>query len=96
MKEDQYLTDILVPIYFEVNKMSQREELETYLAREYKKNPSPRLVITGKPGSGKTIAMRVMARSLGAMDPESRPVPVAISSRTAVYDSEPIFDLLKP
>ncbi len=79
MKEDQHLTDILVPIYFEVNKMAQREELETYLAREYKKNPALRLVITGKPGSGKSIAMRVMARSLAAMDPDTRPVPVLLA-----------------
>ena len=29
MKQDQLLTDILVPIYCEVNQMSRREELET-------------------------------------------------------------------
>ena len=101
MKEDQYLTDILVPIYFEENKMSQREELETFLAREYQKNPALRLMITGKPGSGKTIAMRVMARSLGAMDPKSRPVPVLLAF-TDIKDltdpqqlEQPIIEKLK-
>jgi len=79
MKEDQQLTDILVPIYFEVNKMAQREELETYLAREYQKNPELRMVITGKPGSGKTIAMRVMARAIGSFETDAQPVPVLLA-----------------
>jgi predicted NACHT family NTPase len=79
MKEDQFLTDILVPIYFEVQQMSRREELETFLAREYKKNPRLRLVITGKPGSGKTIAMRVIARATRTFDTDSQPVPVSMT-----------------
>ncbi|UCH92297.1 MAG: NACHT domain-containing protein [Candidatus Aminicenantes bacterium] len=79
MKEDQFLTDILVPIYFEVNKMSRREELETFLAREYKQNPRLRLVITGKPGSGKTIAMRVIARATRTFDTDIQPVPVLMT-----------------
>jgi hypothetical protein len=79
MKEDQFLTDILVPIYFEVKQMSRREELETFLAREYKKNPRLRLVITGKPGSGKTIAMRVIARATRSLDPDSPPMPVLMT-----------------
>ncbi|MCX6583008.1 MAG: NACHT domain-containing protein [Candidatus Aminicenantes bacterium] len=79
IKEGQYLTDILVPIYFKVNHMAQREELETYLAREYRKNPALRLVITGKPGSGKTIAMRVMARALSSFDTETHPVPILLA-----------------
>lgn len=79
MKEDQYLSDILVPIYFQVNKMAQREELETYLAREYQENPALRLVITGKPGSGKTIAMRVMTRAICSFKTEAQPVPVLLA-----------------
>jgi hypothetical protein len=34
MKEEQILTDILVPINFQSQKTTQREELEIYLARE--------------------------------------------------------------
>jgi len=79
MKEEQKLTDILVPIYFEVDKMSQREELETYLARMFKENQALRLMILGKPGSGKTIAMRVIARSLGTIDTGIQPVPVLMT-----------------
>ncbi|HLP47436.1 MAG TPA: hypothetical protein VK469_15920, partial [Candidatus Kapabacteria bacterium] len=79
MKEEQKLTDILVPVFFETDKMSSREELEPFLARMYRKNPALRLVITGKPGSGKTIAMRVIARSLRSLDTEIQPVPVLMT-----------------
>lgn len=79
MKQDQLLTDILVPIYFQVKQMSRREELETFLARKYKKNPALRLVITGKPGSGKTIAIRVIARATRTFDTDSQPVPVLMT-----------------
>ncbi|MDQ1350947.1 MAG: hypothetical protein QG657_1249, partial [Acidobacteriota bacterium] len=79
MKEEQKLTDILVPVYFETDKMSRREELELFLARMYRKNPALRLVITGKPGSGKTIAMRVIARSFRYLETEIQPVPVLMT-----------------
>lgn len=79
MKEEQKLTNILVPIFFETDKMSKREELEPFLARMYKQNPALRLVITGKPGSGKTIAMRVIARSLRFLNTENQPVPVLMT-----------------
>ena len=37
MKEEQTLTDILVPINFQTKKTTQREELEVYLVREFKR-----------------------------------------------------------
>ena len=80
MKEEQNLTDVLVPINFETGKATEREQLEVYLSRLYKKNPSLRLLITGKPGSGKTIAMRVIARtSWTLLDEGTAPVPVLMS-----------------
>lgn len=79
MKEEQTLTDVLVPINFETGKTTEREQLEVYLTRMYAKNRSLRLLITGKPGSGKTIAMRVIARTLWAVDEDTAPVPVLMS-----------------
>jgi predicted NACHT family NTPase len=79
MKEDQTLADILVPINFETKKETKREELEVFLGREFNKNKALRLLILGKPGSGKTIAMRVIARSLWTLDEKIRPVPVLMS-----------------
>jgi DNA polymerase III delta prime subunit len=79
MKEEQTLTDVLVPINFETGKTTEREQLEVYLTRMYAKNRSLRLLITGKPGSGKTIAMRVIARTLWAVDEGTAPVPVLMS-----------------
>ena len=51
MKEEQTLTDVLVPINFETGKITGREQLEVYLSQMYKKNRSLRLLIMGKPGS---------------------------------------------
>ncbi len=79
MKEGQTLADILVPINFETKKETKREELEVYLAREFNRDKALRLLILGKPGSGKTIAMRVIARSLWTLDEEIQPVPVIMS-----------------
>jgi len=79
MKEEQTLTDILVPINFQTKKATQREELEVYLAREFKKNRALRLLLLGKPGSGKTIAMRVIARTLWAFNEENPVVPVLMN-----------------
>ena len=79
MKEEQTLTDILVPINFQTKKATQREELEVYLAREFKKDRALRLLLLGKPGSGKTIAMRVIARTLWAFNEESPVVPVLMN-----------------
>jgi hypothetical protein len=79
MKEDQTLTDILVPINLQTKKATQREELEIYLAREFKKNQSLRLLLLGKPGSGKTIAMRVIARILWTFNEENPVVPVLMN-----------------
>lgn len=79
MKEEQTLTDILVPINFQTKKATQREELEIYLAREFKKNRALRLLLLGKPGSGKTIAMRVIARTLWAFNEENPVVPVLMN-----------------
>ena len=79
MKEEQTLTDILVPINFQTKKATQREELEIYLAREFKKNPASRLLLLGKSGSGKTIAMRVIARTLWTFNEENPVVPVLMN-----------------
>jgi predicted NACHT family NTPase len=79
MKEGQTLTDILVPINFDTGKGSHRQELEVYLSRKFQQDPSLRLLILGKPGSGKTIAMRVMARALWSYEKEVRPVPVLMN-----------------
>jgi hypothetical protein len=79
MKEKQTLTNILVPINFETQNATQREELEVYLAQEFKKNRALRLLILGKPGSGKTIAMRVIARSLWTFNEEIPEVPILMN-----------------
>jgi predicted NACHT family NTPase len=79
MKEEQTLTDILVPINFQTKKVTQREELEIYLAREFKKNRALRLLLLGKPGSGKTIAMRVIARTLWAFNEETPVIPLLMN-----------------
>ena len=79
MKEDQTLNDILVPINFEMHRVTETEELETYIKSLFKEKSAPRLLILGKPGSGKTIAMRVIARTIWAIDENIKLVPVILN-----------------
>lgn len=79
MKEDQTLNDILVPINFEMRGVTEREELETYIKRLFKEKIAPRLLILGKPGSGKTIAMRVIAKTTWSIDEKINLVPVILN-----------------
>lgn len=79
MKEDQTLNGILVPINFEMRGVTEREELEIYVKSLFRKKSAPRLLILGKPGSGKTIAMRVIARTMWSIDEKIRLVPVILN-----------------
>jgi hypothetical protein len=79
MKQGQTLDDILVPVNFTGNKTSEREELEIYLKRTFEKQENPRILILGKPGTGKSIAMRVIARTIIATDKERNRTPVVLT-----------------
>jgi len=81
MKEEQTFNDILVPVNFKSSDdaQTQREELEIYVKKAFRKKSSPRILILGKPGSGKTIAARVMAKLLWEMEHEKGFVPVLLT-----------------
>jgi len=79
MKEEQTLNDILVPINFEIHGVTEREELEICLKRTFKENQSPRILVLGKPGSGKTIAIRLIAKTIWNIDPEIKLIPVLLT-----------------
>ena len=79
MKEGQTLNDILVSVNFNVKGSVVKEELEFYLNHTFQKNSSPRILILGRPGSGKTVAMRMIAKTLWTIRPKAILVPILLT-----------------
>ncbi len=73
MKQDQCLGDILVPVAVETGADHGIEQRQTALrslfaaARENPRVPAPRIVVLGGPGTGKTVALRLIARDAPAL-----------------------------
>lgn len=70
---------VLVPVNFETDGGSRREELELHFKRLIRADRSARLLILGKPGSGKTVAMWLLARIAWTLDFETPLVPVLLT-----------------
>lgn len=79
MKENQTLNDILVPINFRRNGHTEREELGVFIKKIFETNETPRILITGKPGSGKSIAMRIIAREISSINSEINLTPIILN-----------------
>jgi len=68
MKQDQCLGDILVPVAVETAADTGIEQLPTALralfamSRDDPQAPAPRVVVLGGPGTGKSVALRLIAR----------------------------------
>lgn len=79
MKEDQTLSDILVDVNFELKGKTEKIDLQNFLRQTFKTGNSPRILILGKPGSGKSIAMRVIAKLIWDLLPGNPIVPVILN-----------------
>lgn len=93
MKEKQTLAEVLVSINFVSDSGREHERLEIFLARTLRKNPSSRILILGDPGSGKSIAMRVIAKSIWSIELEQSLVPILLTfTDIRKVDSEEAFE----
>lgn len=83
MKEEQTLSDILVPVSVESDPQAGGvESLAAVLARHFGPGEVTHLVLTGGPGSGKSVALRLAARQLWtqpSFDEETPRIPVLIT-----------------
>lgn len=83
MKEEQTLSDILVPVSVESDPQAGGvESLAAVLARHFGPGEVKHLVLTGGPGSGKSVALRLAARQLWtqpSFDEETHRIPVLIT-----------------
>ena len=96
MKEEQRLDDILVPVTFDLEGKTRQTELESYLKEAFREpapqalklgKTAPRALILGKPGSGKTIAMRLIARSINRIRPNLVPALLKFADLRHVKDA---------
>ena len=79
MKDEQNFKDLLVPIDFTVGDKTKREDLDIYITNLFRRQESPRLLIQGGPGSGKTIAMKVIAEKVFSIVRKKELIPVLIT-----------------
>jgi hypothetical protein len=79
MKENQTLKDILVPITFEIGTEKKKEDLHQYINRLFNYETTPRIVILGKPGSGKSISLRTIAQTILNDTSKRRRIPVLLN-----------------
>ncbi|MFT4925571.1 MAG: hypothetical protein ACI8WB_001664 [Phenylobacterium sp.] len=79
MKENQSLQDILVSVNFVKAGSTSKEELGLYLRRAFKAQQTPRIMIVGKPGSGKSVAMRMIAKAVWSVKEDNQLVPVLLT-----------------
>jgi hypothetical protein len=93
MKEGQTLGDILVPVSVESGRLGKGvESLSAILAEALKPGKVRHLVVTGGPGSGKSVALRLAARSawtLPSLEDGKPRVPVLLTFsdyRAAKFD----------
>jgi hypothetical protein len=76
MKEGQTLGDILVPVALFVDR---RIDLHAFLSATFGATTTPRIVIVGAPGSGKSIAIGEIARYLASLQEPRRITPVQLT-----------------
>ena len=93
MKEKQTLGDILIPVSVESGRLGRGvESLSAILAETLKPGQVRHLVVTGGPGSGKSVALRLAARSawtLSSLEGGKPRVPVLLTFseyRAAKFD----------
>jgi hypothetical protein len=79
MKQEQTLNEILIDINFEAKGATSTAELKAYLQEVFGKKKAPRILILGKPGSGKSIAIRVIAKVIWESLPNIKLVPIILS-----------------
>jgi hypothetical protein len=77
MHEKQILGDILVPISLMID--NHRIDLRSFLADQFSATAAPRVVMTGSPGSGKSIALGDIARFLPIIKRPGPRVPVLMT-----------------
>jgi hypothetical protein len=77
MREGQTLGDILVPVTLLVGE--HRADLRAYFAEQFQKDRAPRVVVTGTPGSGKSIALGEIARFLPTLERDQPLAPVLLT-----------------
>lgn len=79
MKEEQTVEEILVSVNLNIAGSDTREELEAYLHRVFQEKPTPRILITGRPGSGKSVAMRMITKMVWTAKDDTTFVPVLLT-----------------
>lgn len=79
MKEEQTLDDILVPVSFEMHGGIKTFELDGFIRDLFQSTVAPRVLILGRPGTGKSIAMRVIARKIWEVPTVMPLIPVLLT-----------------
>ena len=77
--EGQTLKDLLVPVNVEERGKTNRLPLEQHLKSKYEQWKNARFVLLGDAGSGKSVAMGVIARSIWNIELSSPLVPVLLT-----------------
>ena len=76
--EGQDLSKLIVPVTVFEKKGDDRLNLSQYIQDRFSKEASPRILMTGNAGSGKSVAMGVIARKVWSVDRKNTLVPVLL------------------
>jgi len=77
--EEQTLKELIVPVTIYEKEEAERQNLDVYIKSKFKNNDCIRLLILGDAGSGKSVAMGYMARTLWTVKREKVLLPVLLS-----------------
>ncbi|NQZ06107.1 MAG: hypothetical protein HRT35_03010 [Algicola sp.] len=84
--------DTIVPINIEQVGSSHNEPLNNFLTRHFEAVKTPRIMLVGNPGSGKTIAMKMMSIAIATCLHDSTLIPVLLTlTKMNVLNNEDVL-----